>query len=127
MVWANPTLSRHGPSNPNAGIRTITSRGFRVLTVSQSSPNWSMTRGEKFSTRASETSMSRCSNSMPSGRVRSKVTDRLPTLAWWKVGPNSHQESSAGVRAEPNLIPSGRCTDSIWMTSAPSVASTSVP
>jgi hypothetical protein len=51
------------------------------------------------------------------------VTDRLPGLVPWKVGPNSIQSGSVGGFTVAKRMPSGRLGDSILITSAPSVAS----
>ena len=62
---------------------------------------------------------------MPSGRDRSRVMERLPVFAAWKVGPGLPPEGrSLGATVVPNRMPSGRWIDSTWITSAPSVEST---
>ena len=86
MVWAKPVRSRHGPSRPKAGIRTMMSWSFSPWTRSQSKPNCSMTRGVKFSTKTSAVCRRRSNISDPSGRDRSNVTPRFPALAAWKIG-----------------------------------------
>ena len=126
IVWANPVRSRHGPSRPKAGIRTMMSSPLSAWTRSQSKPNCSMTRGVKFSTRMSAVLSKRSSISAPSGRERSKVTPRFPMFAAWKIGLHSHQRSSDDGRVLAKRMLSGRVSDSTLMTSAPSAARAAV-
>ena len=119
IVWAKPTRSRHGPSRPNAGMRTITSDGFTRASSSHPRPNCSITRGEKFSITTSHSATSRFASTRPSSRVRSSVMPRLFELAPWNTEPNSYHWSLPGGRADAVRMPSGRCADSTWITSAP--------
>ena len=100
IVGAKPTRSRHGPVNPNAGIRTTTRPGLRSSSPSASSPNWSSTRGEKFSITTSAWLTRVLKSRTPSSDPRSRVTDRLLVFIAWKTQPYSHQ-SSTSVRIPP--------------------------
>ena len=124
MVWAKPVRSRHGPSRPNAGMRIITARGLAAWIASQPRPKFSITRGEKFSTTASASATRRSTSSRPSGRLRSRVTDRLLAFAPWNTKPHSHHRSTDAGFADVKRMPSGRWTDSTLTTSAPRAPST---
>ena len=78
IVWANPPRSRHGPSRPNAGSRSITTDGLIARTSGYDSPKPSITGGVKFSVTTSAVSMSRFASATPSGCPRSSVIPRLP-------------------------------------------------
>ena len=124
MVCANPGRSRHGPSRPNAGIRTITARGLAACTTSQPRSNFSRTRGVKFSTTTSTCSISRSTSVAPSARVRSSVRSRLLVLDVRKNALHSHQSVAIGADAAGACAcRRRRVTDSTWITSAPSAAS----
>ncbi len=127
MVWAKPTRSRHGPSRPNAGIRTISASGLTAATVSQSIPRLVMTRGEKFSITTSQEPSSRRASASPSAVPSSSVTSRLFSLTARKMDPVSHQWSTVGGLAPANRMPSGRLSPSTFTTSAPSEPSTRLP
>jgi len=61
IVCAKPTLSRHGPSSPKAGMRVKIASGFALRIASQPRPKPSITRGEKFSmTMSLSANTSRC-------------------------------------------------------------------
>lgn len=123
MVGANPTRSRQVPSTPNAGIRANTSRGLMSSSTSAVSPNWSITRGEKFSITTSASATSRVNKPRPCSEPKSSVTERLLVFIAWNTQPYSHQ-SSTSVRMPPEYrMPSGRWIDSILTTSAPNAAS----
>ena len=124
MVCAKPTRSRHGPSSPNAGIRTMIARGLAALTASHSRSKLAMTRGEKFSTTRSLRAMRSSASARPRGSLSSILTPRLFVLLHRKTGPHSHHCSHVGGLPPAKRMPSGLRTPSIFMTSAPNDAST---
>ena len=128
IVWAKPTRSRHGPSSPYAGIRAITAAGLMACTAGQSSPNFSITRGVKFSTTRSAHSIRRSARASPLGSARFRVRPRLLTLMFRKKLLYSHQRSRlTKYPAAAGRIPSMRWIDSTWITSAPRAAKTRSP
>ena len=124
MVCAKPTRSRHGPSSPNAGIRTIVALGFAACTTSHSRSKLAITRGEKFSMTRSLWAMRSSAACRPCGVLSSRLMPRLLVLLHRNTGPHSHHWSQLGGRPPANRMPSGRRTPSTLMTSAPSAAST---
>ncbi len=122
IVWANPTRSRHGPSSPNAGIRTIVTRGLAERMSSHSRSRLPITRGEKFSTSRSAVAISRSTISRASGVLSSRVRSRLPPLQDRKTGPHSHHCSQVAGRPPGKPMPSGRRRPSTLITSPPSEA-----
>ena len=62
---------------------------------------------------------SRRASARPSGWVKSRVTSRLLVFAPWNRGASSHGRSPTDEYAVPMRVPSGRCTDSTFTTSAP--------
>ena len=67
MVWAKPVRSRHGPFRPKAGMRTMMVRSLSSWMASHVMPKLSSTRGEKFSTTASERLISSKTSLRPVG------------------------------------------------------------
>ncbi len=120
MFCANPGRSRHGPVSPHAGIRATTRFGGRRVGSSSMMPNRSTTRGVKFSISTSQRSSNRRASACPSGRVMSSVMSRLPVFAPWNSGASSQGSAPLVAYAVPRRVPSGRCTDSTLITSAPS-------
>jgi hypothetical protein len=81
-----------------------------------------MTRGEKFSMTASAPATRRLASSTPSGRPRSRVTDRLPTFTPWNSQLYSHGRWVPAGGPAAKRMPSGRWMDSTFTTSAPRAA-----
>ena len=123
ITKAKAGRSRHGPSRPNPGMRTMIRSGRSAWRASRPRPSWSSTRGVWFSTTTSLVATRRCNSSMPRGSPRSRVRLRLLVLRAEKIGPRSHHCGSVGGTPPTRRRPSGRWADSRWMTSAPSRAS----
>ena len=77
-----------------------------------------------FSTMTSQVAMRRRSSSRPGSPARSRVTLFLLVLRPAKIPDRSHQSGSEKRSPASNRVPSGRAVDSMWRTSAPSIAST---
>ena len=90
IVCAKPTRSRHGPSRPNAGIRTMTADGLAAEMASQSRPKFSITLGEKFSSTRSLVAMSSKAMARPASVLSSALMPRLLLLLHKNTGPHSH-------------------------------------
>ncbi len=107
IVWANPPRSRHGPSRPNAGSRSITTDGLIARTSSYARPNPSITDGVKFSVTTSAVAISRFASASPSGMAE---IERDPALA--EVGRvpqrrhlvEARLDLRADRRAEPQAV-----------------------
>ena len=104
MVWANPVRSRQGPLSPKAGIRTMISSGLSAWSCSNPTRTVRLPRRVVLHQDISRVNQAFERRDLPSGRARSRVAARLPTLAVWKTGPHSHHRSSVGGRVLANRI-----------------------
>ena len=115
----------HGPLTPNAGMRTTTSRKLAARAASRTESEllddafWL-----KFSIITSHVASNRNASRRPSGVERSTAMPRLFVFAPQNNGDHSHHSASVSRRRVFMRIPSGRRGPSMWITPAPSPAST---